>query len=378
MSKRRISVSDIIIGQPLPWNVFDSEGRLLLSAGAVVATENQAVRMVREGLFSEVTYARETEEVPVNVKNEPSVVRMLNRANWLLRTNLPALPVLPNAQKTMLDIAALVYSSLELDSDVAVACIFLNQQPGGPYVFRHCTDTAVVAALVARSMGKPRDEIITCIAAALTANVGMLDYQKHLDNKKGPLTQAEKDHVRTHPLHSAEMLKNAGIADEAWLSYVANHHENEDGSGYPQGKLGDQIPVYAKLIGLADRYCARVTSKDYRKQLLPNIVLKDIFLNNTKENDASLVPYFIKNIGLYPPGSFVRLKNYEVAVVVKSGSNPSKPIVASVLQPTGMPQAGKILRNTSISEFAIQEAVHKEVVGSNLGMQRFWGALAAF
>jgi hypothetical protein len=378
MSKRRISISDIIIGQPLPWNVFSGDGRLLLRAGEIVATENQAERMVKEGLFSEIADVGDLEEIVISPKDEPSVIRILNRANWLLRKSLPALAALPNAQKTFTDIATLVYSSLELDTDVAIATIFLNQQPGGPYFFRHCTDAAVVAALVARAMGKPKEEIINCIAAALTSNLGMLDYHEHLDNKKGPLTQAEKDHVRTHPEHSVEMLRNAGVADEAWLSYVANHHENIDGSGYPHGRVGDEIPLYAKLISLADRYCARVTSKDYRKAALPNIALRDVFLSKNKEIDPDLAPYFIQNIGLYPPGSFVRLKNYEVGVVVKRGDKPNNPIVMSVLNPTGMPQSGKLLRNTGKAEFAVQEAVHKEIAGANLGMQRFWGALAAF
>lgn len=378
MAKRRISVSDIIIGQPLPWNVYHEDGRLLLGKGEVVATENQAVRMVKEGMYSEVGDVRDIEQPLTPTKNEPSVVRILNRANWMLRKALPGLSALSNAEAKIREISEMIYQALELDSDVAIACIFLNQQPGGPYVFRHCTDTAVVAALIARSMGMPQDEIITGIAAALTSNLGMLDYQEHLDNKQGPLTDAERTHVRKHPEHSVEMLKNVGVTDEAWLSYVLNHHENEDGSGYPGGKLGAEIPVFAKLIGLADRYCARVTGKDYRKQVLPSSALRNIFLSKDKEIDPSLAPYFIKNIGLYPPGSFVRLKNYEIAVVVKTGVNPNHPQVMSVLNATGMPQGGRLVRRTATPEYEIREAVHKEIAGANLSMQRFWGALAAF
>lgn len=378
MGKRRISISDIIIGQPIPWDAFGADGKLLLKAGETVASENQALRMVREGMFSEVVDVSDIEKQLPPVKNEPSVVRILNRANWMLRKALPGLSALSNAEAKIREIAEMVYQALELSPDVAIACIFLNQQPGGPYNFRHNTDTAIVAALVAKSMSMEKEEIITGIAAALTANLGMVDYQEHLDNKKGPLTDAERAHIRKHPEHGVEMLRNVGVADEAWFSYVLNHHENEDGSGYPNGKAGAEIPVFAKLIGLADRYTARVTSKDYRKPALPSVALKNIFLSKDKEIDPALAPYFIKEIGLYPPGSFVQLKSYEIGMVVKRGITPNHPYVMSVLNASGMPQNGRITRQTSNPEYAIREVVHKEIAGANLGMQRFWGDLAAF
>jgi HD-GYP domain-containing protein (c-di-GMP phosphodiesterase class II) len=378
MGKRRISISDIIIGQPIPWDAFSADGKLLLKAGEVVGSENQAQRMVREGMYSEVASVEDIERQLPPVKNEPSVVRILNRANWMLRKALPGLSALSNPEAKIREIAEMVYQALELSPDVAIACIFLNQKPGGPYNFRHNTDTAVVAALVAKSMGLEKDEIITGIAAALTANLGMVDYQEHLDNKKGPLTDAERTHIRTHPEHSVEMLRNVGVGDEKWFSYILNHHENEDGSGYPHGKKGDEIPTFAKLIGLADRYTARVTSKDYRKPALASHALKSIFLSKDKEIDPALAPYFIKEIGLYPLGSFVQLKNYETGVVVKRGETPNHPYVMLVLTAAGMPQSGRILRKTSSPEYAIREPVHKEIAGANLGMQRFWGDLAAF
>jgi hypothetical protein len=91
-----------------------------------------------------------------------------------------------------------------------------------------------------------------------------------------------------------------------------------------------------------------------------------------------LAPYFIKTIGLYPPGTFVRLKSYEVAVVSKNGDTPDAPNVFVVLTAHGMPQGGRIARRTSDPQYAVTEAVDKEIAGSNLAMQRFWGDVAAF
>ena len=129
MARRKLGFLDIIVGQPLPWNIFNSEGTLLLRKGEKVATETAVKRLVAEGLYSDISDVNDIEEMPI-IKNEPSVVRILNRANWLLRKSLPSLAAFSDPPSKIKDIASLVYSAVELDSDVAVACIFLNQKPG--------------------------------------------------------------------------------------------------------------------------------------------------------------------------------------------------------------------------------------------------------
>ena len=69
-------------------------------------------------------------------------------------------------------------------------------------------------------------------------------------------------------------MRQAGIDDQAWLDCVLLHHETGNGSGYPFGRHADEIPDAARIVSLADRYCARVSSRSYRKSMVPNAALR--------------------------------------------------------------------------------------------------------
>ncbi len=376
MAKRRISIADIVVGQPLPWNAYDTNGRLLLHAGEVVATATQVERMVAQGLFSEMGDSGD-EGTSAPPKEAPSTVRMINRANELLRHTLPKLQELDDAEGKLLQISRLILDAIKLGPDVAVACISLNQG-AAPYVIRHCIDTAIVAVLISQAMGVSEDKILYTVAAALTANLGMLEYQEALNHKSEPLTKEEKLHIREHPKNSVERLQAIGINQKQWLSYVMYHHENEDGSGYPLGKRGDEVPLGAKLIGLADRYCARVTNEGYQKQALPSKALRDLLLNNGKDTAPQLAAYFIKIIGLYPPGVLVMLTSGETGIVTTKDPTKGHPIVRVIISKSGSHVESSILRETSKPMYTIKEEIPKQQAGTPLAMSKIWGDIAAF
>ncbi|MFM9913303.1 MAG: HD-GYP domain-containing protein [Methylophilaceae bacterium] len=376
MAKRRISVADIMVGQPLPWNAYDANGRLLLHAGEVVANPMQVERMVAQGLFSEMGDSGD-EGAGKAAKEAPSTVRMINRANELLRHTLPKLQELDGAEEKLLRISQLILDAIKLEPDIAVACVSLNQD-AAPYVIRHCVDTAIVAALISQAMGVSDDKTLYTVAAALTANLGMLQYQEELNRKTEPLTKEEKARIHEHPKQSVEMLQTAGITQKQWLSYVLYHHENEDGSGYSVGKKGDEIPLGAKLIGLADRYCARVTNAGYQKQALPSKALRDLLLNNGKDTAPQLAAYFIKVIGLYPPGVLVMLASGETGIVTTKDPVKGHPMVRVTFSKSGSLVDSAILRETSKPMYTIKEEIPKQVAGAQFAMSKIWGDTAAF
>ena len=220
--------------------------------------------------------------------------------------------------------------------------------------------------------------MLLIVAAALTSNLGMLEYQEQFNRKSEPLTNEEKKRIRQHPIHSMEILQKAGITHKEWLANVFFHHENEDGSGYPASKKGDEIPLGAKLIGLADRYCARVTNESYHKQIMPSKALRDLLLNHGKETAPRLAAYFIKVIGLHPPGAFVFLSSGEVGIVTKLDSLKGHPIVRVTLSKSGSPVESAIFRETSKPIYCIKEEIPQKLAGAKWAMSKIWGEIAAF
>ncbi|MFM9913302.1 MAG: HD-GYP domain-containing protein [Methylophilaceae bacterium] len=370
MSKRYLTAAKAVVGASIPWNVFNEEGRLLLKANEPITSELQAYRLATQGLYFETGFS--FHEQGEAERELGSVLRTLNLAHRLMRKTLPNLERESDGGAQVLAIAELILEALELNADAALACILMNQEVA-PYSYRHMVDTAMLTGQLGRMMNLPRDELLTLIAAGLTINVAMVEYQDKLNLKHAGLTEEGRAFVHKHPMKAVEILQKSGVTDENWLSFVLNHHENDDGSGYPAGKKGNEIPLGSKLIGLASRYSGRIVV-NHRPAMLPSDALRDILAS--KEFPTQLSAYLVKAVGLYPPGDAVRLKNGQIGIVVKKNATPTGVTVRITIAANGMPQHEVLLRDTDQKEFAIKEEVAREEAGTH-PMIDLWGPVAA-
>lgn len=386
---QKLVIEDIEVGERLPWDILDSYGRLMLSTGSVIDSLAQAKEMLGRGMYIEKSLytklpsfsknhsaAHPEEEQPVIATGSPSALYNINLAVKRLDVLLKKIKKFPDARQCILDIVKLIRTAIHLSEDLSLASIQLNQSSGS-YVVRHCVDTAILAIIVAKAINKSEQEIQDLAAAALTMNISMIELQERLQRQKEELSEKDKEAIHNHPIDSIDTLFNAGIEDSEWLMYVLLHHEHEDGSGYPVGNVKGEIPQNAKILSLADGFCARITSRGYRKSTLPSVALKDIFIQNSAHVDATLAAYFIKVLSLYPPGTFVQLQNKELAVVTQRGSSPINPSVFSLVKPSGELLHAPTKRDTSIDTYKITEAVYPTDAAVHVNLQQIWGPLAS-
>lgn len=376
MKIRKISPGELQVGQLLPWDVYGDGGGLLARKGHLVANRSQLDSLSERGVYEDWSEALPQSRAP------QSVLRLLNGAQLELHSVLQQIATgvpFGNAQRMLEDIAALVASAVQLNADVAVASI-LHGQASVPYSVRHSVDTAVVAQLLAQALKKPDDDIRTVTLAALTMNVGMLAVHDRLQMFPGPLSAADHGVVEAHPQAGVVLLRQAGIEHAGWLACVLAHHENEDGTGYPGGKTGAYVPESAKLVALADRYCARLARRRYRGSMTPNAALRDLLLEGRTTLDGLLPAVLIRELGIYPIGTCVRLANGEVGVVSRKGLNATTPWVASLLGPGGAPLSPPVQRDTRGECHAIREVLRQEDLepaATHFLMEQVWGRAAA-
>jgi HD-GYP domain-containing protein (c-di-GMP phosphodiesterase class II) len=300
----------------------------------------------------------------------PSVLHSLNLANSQLERLLSGLGAYSDAVPGLRQIANEVAEATARDPEVAVACVLLNQV-AGRYAVRHCVDTAIVACVVARAMGQSQLELQTVAAAALTMNVGMMRQIESFQAKSSALSEDERAIVRRHPSESAELLRCAGVSDEEWLVCVLQHHESGDGSGYPDGRRQGEIALIAKLVGMADRYCACVSARNYRRSMLPPLALEKLCAD--PGNDPEVCRVFREQLGPYPPGTLVRLANGETGVV--TGRDGAATLVHALRGADG--KALSALRHTDRPGHAIEAALHEDDARLRFSMKSVWGELAA-
>jgi len=376
MDQRRIGMADIVIGEPLQWDVYGEGQQLLLRKGLMVVNERQVEELVARGLYVEARHFYSGGHETAVEHETPSVLQLINTANKRLEKLLYGLQNESDAHAKFLEIGNLLIQATNLDPDIALASILLNQAKGG-YAARHGIDTAVLCLLVAKAMKKAADDTSLIVAAAFTMNLGMLRLQDHLEDKTDALLETEREIIQGHPRESVALLTRAGISDARWLSYVLLHHENPDGSGYPLGRAVGEIPQNARILTFADRYCACVSNRKYHKTLMPNAALRTVFLVDGKPSDPMLAAYFIREIGTYPPGSCVRLQNGEIGIVTRRGSAALPPTVHALIGPHGAPLSFPIQRDNTKEQWAIRESMLHDQATQRFSMQQLWGEAAS-
>ncbi len=364
MAITRITLADLVFGEPLRWDLFSAPAAPspVLQKGQLLAPGPQLDGWLADGLYAD--------------QPPPSVLHSLNQLNARLEQTLVDLRDQASADIALRAIAGELTATVRRDPDIALAALFLNQI-AGPYGVRHCTETAIVVSLVAQAMGKSAPECLIVTAAALTMNVGMVRQADLFQTRDGALTSEERALVRRHPNVGVDLLRWAGVTDEEWLSYVLLHHENDDGSGYPEGRLGHEIAQNAKLIGLADRYCAFVSARNYRRSLLPPEALARLGAEHAMPLDPSVLDHFAQQIGAFPPGTLVRVQNGATGVVVSRPETDGSLRLCLLRGADGNTLAQPEHCLTSTDQFAIAEALHEDQARLRFTMKQVWGDMAS-
>ena len=135
-----------------------------------------------------------------------------------------------------------------------------------PDTWFHSVLTCWRALCIGREMGLSQDELSVLGMGAFLHDVGKAFVNPHILTKPGPLTDKERDQIRRHTVLGRDLLcKNAALSPlVARIAY--EHHENEDGSGYPEGKDRYTIHLFSKIVHTADVYDALVSPRPYKKE----------------------------------------------------------------------------------------------------------------
>ncbi len=164
------------------------------------------------------------------------------------------------------------------------------------YTAGHSVRVSELAARIAMEMGLPWDEVETIRAAARVHDLGKIELDTVVLNKPGRLDDREWELMRRHPIVGAEIISRfpefARGAD-----YIRYHHERWDGTGYPYGLRGEEIPLGARIIAVADAFDAMTTDRPYRKALSLDVVMEEFRKGAGVQWDADVVDALMRVLG---------------------------------------------------------------------------------
>lgn len=161
------------------------------------------------------------------------------------------------------------------------------------YTRGHSYRVAEYSALIARELNWDEDEIRNLKNAAYMHDIGKIGIPDNILNKPVKLTDEELGVIKEHTVIGAEILKNITLIDHV-KEAARSHHERYDGRGYPDGLKGEEIPLYARIIAVADSFDAMKSRRIYRSPLDDQVVYNEIFQNRGTQFDPELADIFLK------------------------------------------------------------------------------------
>ncbi|MCI0481964.1 MAG: HD domain-containing protein [Candidatus Dadabacteria bacterium] len=201
---------------------------------------------------------------------------------------------------------------------------------------KNCLWTALISVKIGRRLGLEKKELCELFLAALFHDIGITQLPDGILAKKGDYSESERRQIEQHPEYGRQILLNLP-EQYRYLSEAAyQEHERMDGSGYPNALSGNEISLFAKIIGLADSYEAMTHARPYRHRVLPLAATKEILEKMRGRFDLRIVKAFLEEVTMFPVGSFVRLNNREVGRVIAAMSKAHfRHVVQVLFDPNG-------------------------------------------
>ena len=397
-----VSVESIRLHQPLPFPLMDKNGVLLAKRSFVIDSKDDLADIAQRGgglyidvadseahhrayverlhtlvrtgkSLGEIADAKISGNLLANRKAEddegPDWLDLQVQTNALLRDTQPT-TFMDRLQRLN---GQLTRHTRNNPDGTLFALIQLSATEVRMYSATHAMLVSVMCELAAREVLKwPDAQQHSLSNAALTMNLGMTGLQDQLTRQSEALSPVQRRAIDSHAQKSVEMLMELGVTDPVWLDGVRDHHTQTP------GPLQARTPglQLARLIQRADMFAARLAPRAGRAPVAPAAAMQACYFDENRQVDETGAA-LIKAVGIYQPGSFVRLATDEVAVVVKRGQNTSTPRVAVLVNRTGMPTLEPAVRDTSVRDFRIVASVPHREVKVQINLERLLPLTAA-
>lgn len=212
-----------------------------------------------------------------------------------------------------------------LKANDGIIISYLPFSPSREHLSYHCVNVCLYSLLAGVELGFEREKLLGMGVGALLHDIGLLLLERELHPREDEFSRRD---ILEHSWRGYELLKRHFRMRLESLYVILQHHERFDGSGYPQGLKGAEIPDVCRVVAIADCYDALTTNRIYRPRIMPSEAVQ--FIRNSAADgfDQVMAAALFRRLCLYPVGLHVALNNGKSGYVVagKAG-HPSRPVV---------------------------------------------------
>ena len=382
-----VTVDAIRIGQPLPFHLVDKDGVLLARKSFVIPSLEHLLQIAQrggglyiDGVDGEALHRAYVDQLQTLMREEKSigviagsrltdlvarkVVAVESETIDWLDMQVQAHHLLRDTQaSTFLERLQQIHQTLgqallRNPDGTLFALIYLSASETKMYSATHSMLVSVMCGMASHDVlnwPEPTEALLR--KAALTMNVAMTELQDRLAAQLQGPDEDQRSLIANHAQRSEDRLRALGVEDELWLEAVREHHTSVP------GPLAAHRPALrlARLIERADMFAARLSPRVVRPPFSPAAAMQACYFDENKQVDEAGAA-LIKAVGIYPPGSFVKLATNEIGIVVRRGNNTSTPRVAIVINRSGVPTVEPAMRDTAQKEYRVVASVpHREM-----------------
>lgn len=332
-----VPVAQLKNGSKLADPVLTKKGNLLLEKGKVI---NDREREILQAFLISLVSVESKEDMPLPLTEEAgrreagqadtpeaaSFAEKVKRMKVLLKRvfNVAA----ASQPLPVLEIRTNLIEILDHADEFHVLLTEQEASSGEDYLFNNSIYVAITAYLLAKWHGLSQKDWLPAAMGGLLHNIGHVKVDSAILDNQAPLTPEEREEMQKHTIFGYQVIKNLPAVNEGVKYCALQHHEREDGSGYPMGVKGDKIHPYAKIVAIADIYHAMTSNRSYKQAVSPYKVLDELYEESFGKLDPALVQTFIGKITAFTKGAVVRLSDGRVGEIVFTElAHPTRPWV---------------------------------------------------
>ncbi len=225
----------------------------------------------------------------------------------------------------------------------------MGENCGGEEAYHHSLNVSILCMMLVKGLELNSVQAGLLATGALLHDIGLSEIPDRV-LKKSPeeQTKPERELRGRHIEYGSRIGRRLDLAPEV-LAIIEQHHELADGTGYPQGLTLEQIAPLARVVALVNFYDTLCNPVDFSQAMTPHEALSFIFARRQSQFDASVLQLLIHSLGVYPPGSIVRLSDESIAMVVSV--NPHKLLRPWVLvYDAGVPREEAAMLNLEMED----------------------------
>ncbi|MDH5535398.1 MAG: DUF3391 domain-containing protein [Betaproteobacteria bacterium] len=263
---------------------------------------------------SSVRGATQYQDVSTVEKEIPVARELFDACDDAVRNSIEALRAQGQIDPKMLTGTVRAMSeSIQRNPSAMLLLVKIRQM--GELELHRATDTSVIMIAFGRFLQVAPERLELLGLAGLLLDIGKVRIPDAILHKKGLLTADEYEIARSHVKHAIDILRS-GKMNEDVVKIVMQHHERQDGSGYPLGLRGEEISLEGSIAAIVDSYSALTSQRPYANQKSPSDALSSLYKVRGKLYHEALMEQFIQCIGIYPVGSAVELNTGEIGIVI--------------------------------------------------------------